>query len=236
MMRSKWPASFSKVASSEVSAKACAPSLLRIGLLGLGGAEHGDLGAHGGGELHGHVAQAAEAHHADLVALLAVPLAQGRVGGDARAEERRGAGGVEALGHLEDEALVHHDLRGVAAVGGGLAVHLGAVVGEGGALLAELLEVFAARIAVAARVHHAAHAGQVADLELLDVGAHGLHAAHDLVAGHHGEDGAAPLVADLVDVRVADAAVEDVDVHVVRARSRRSMVWGPRGEVAEAAA
>ena len=43
------------------------------------------------------------------------------------------------------------------------------------------------------------------------------HPAHDLVAGHHREDGAAPLVAGLVDVGVADAAVEDVDLHVVRA-------------------
>ena len=111
------------------------------------------------------MAQAAQAHHAHPVALLAVPLAQGRVGGDARAQERRRTRGVETRGNAQGEALVHHHLGGVAAVGGRLPVHLGAVVGEGAALLAELLRVPLAGGALPARVHHAAHARQVAHLE-----------------------------------------------------------------------
>ena len=42
--------------------------------------------------------------------------------------------------------------------------------------------------------------------------------ARDLVAGDHREDRSAPLVADLVDVAMADAAVRDVDLHVPRAQ------------------
>ena len=63
----------------------------------------------GGGELHGvraeavrelqrHVAESAEADDADLLARADVPVAQRRVGGDAGAEQRRGAGGVEPSG------------------------------------------------------------------------------------------------------------------------------------------
>ena len=126
--------------------------------------------------------------------------------------------GSRPAGTLRTKRLVHHDLRGVAAVGRRLAVHLGAVVGEGRALLAELLEVALAGVAVAAGVDHAADADQVAGLELRHLAPTARHAAHDLVARDHGEDGAAPLVARLVDVGVADAAEEDVDQHVVRAR------------------
>ena len=72
---------------------------------------------------------------------LHVPVAQRRVGGDARRRgaARRAAGSRPA--GTEREALVDHDRARVAAVGGRLPVHLGAVVGERRALLAELLEV-----------------------------------------------------------------------------------------------
>ena len=50
-----------------------------------------------------------------------------------------------------------------------------------------------------------------------DLGAHLLHATDDLVPGYHGEHGAAPFVPRLVEVGVADAAEEDVQVDVLRA-------------------
>ena len=48
--------------------------------------------------------------------------------------------------------------------------------------------------------------------------AHGRDAAHDLVAGHAGIDRARPFAADLVQVRMADAAKDDLDLHVMGAR------------------
>jgi hypothetical protein len=96
-------------------------------------------------------------------------LPQGRVGGDAGAQEGGGAGGVEAVGDAQDELLVDHDLGGVAAEGGGGAVHLGAVVGKRHALLAELFLVVVAGAAGAAAVDHAADAGQVAGGEAGDL-------------------------------------------------------------------
>ena len=62
-----------------------------------------------------------------------------------------------------------------------------------------------------------ADGGGVAYFELGDVGAYGGDFADDLVAGDHGVDGVAPLVAGLVDVGVADAAELDVDEDVVGA-------------------
>jgi hypothetical protein len=84
-------------------------------------------------------------------------------------------------------------------------------------VLAVLLLALFAVAAHAARVHEAADAREVALLELRHLGAHARDAADDLVAGHHRVDGAAPLVAHLVDVRVADAAVLNLDEHVARA-------------------
>ena len=57
-------------------------------------------------------------------------------------------------------------------------------------------------------------------------------AADDLVAGNHREDRAAPLVARLVDVGVADAAEENLDRDVGGRGSRRSKSNGSIGVVA----
>ncbi len=190
---------------------------LGVGLFGARGAEHRDVGAHGRRELHAHVAEAAEAEHRHAITLLAVPLTEGRVGGDPGAEQRRRARGIERLRHLENEVLGDHDLGGVAAVGRRLPIHLGAVVGLRRALLAELLVVQAAVAAVAARVDHAPHAGEITHLEPGDLRAHARHAADDLVPRHHREDRVAPLPAGLMDVRVTDTAEQDLDEHVARA-------------------
>lgn len=58
--------------------------------------------AHGGGELDGQVAQAADAHDADAVGGLYVGPGQDGEDGGAGAEEGRGVGGVVAVGDGED--------------------------------------------------------------------------------------------------------------------------------------
>ncbi|KAG1264606.1 hypothetical protein G6F66_014195 [Rhizopus arrhizus] len=122
---------------------------------------------------------------------------------------------IEGVGHLHHEALLDHHVVGIAAVGRCTALAFAAVVGPGRAFGAVLLQVVLAGVAVAARVDHAADAGVVADLETGDVAADFGHAADDLVARHHRVDRATPVVAGLVQVGVADAAVEDVDQHIV---------------------
>ena len=93
----------------------------------------------------------------------------------------------------------------------------GEVEGEGH-VRAELLEAGLALGAGAVRVDHAADRGEVAGLELGDGRADLGDAADDLMARDDRVDGghdAAPLVADLVEIGVADAAEEDFDLHVV---------------------
>ena len=46
--------------------------------------------------------------------------------------------------------------------------------------------------------------------------AHGTDMSDDFVAGHHRENAATPLAAGLVDVRMAHAAVGNLDLHIVR--------------------
>ena len=86
---------------------------------------------------------------------------------------------------------------------------------------AELLEARFALGAGAVRVDQAADRGEVAGLELGDGRADLGDAADDLVAGDDGVDGghdAAPLVADRMEIGVADAAEEDFDLHVAFGR------------------
>ena len=120
-------------------------------------------------------------------------------------------------GTLEDEVLGDDDAVGVAAVGDAAGVLVGEVVGEGH-VRAELLEAGLALGAGAVGVDQAADRGQVAGLEFGYGGADLGDAADDLMAGNAGVDGghdAAPLIAGLVEVGVADAAEEDLDLHVV---------------------
>src|SRR5206468_10227607 len=90
--------------------------------------------------------------------------------------------------------------------------------GKGGAVLAVLLEALLARGAAAAGVDHAAHADGVADLELLHPRADPRDLPDDLVPHHQRVLRRAPLAAHGVQVGVADAAVLNVDRHVVRPR------------------
>ena len=67
-----------------------------------------------------------------------------------------------------------------------------------------------------AAVDEAADADRVADLEALDVAADRGDVADDLVPRHARIQGAGPLGAHRVQIRMADAAIGDFDLHVAR--------------------
>jgi len=79
-----------------------------------------------------------------------------------------------------------------------------------------------------AAVYKAAHTGEFAYLETGDMCAHFRDASYNFMAGYHGVDGSAPLIAYLVDIGVADAAVQDFDFDIVG--SHRAAFNGERGE------
>ena len=127
--------------------------------------------------------------------------------------------------------LVHHDAAGVAAVGHGCgAVLVGRVVGENG-VRAELLEVRGAARAFLIRIDEAADSHDVADLVLGHRGADLRHAADNLMPRHTGigRGHGAPFVADLMQVGMADAAVQDVDLHISLGRFATWNTDGSKG-------
>ena len=124
MIRSKEPAEVREgvlVAGGVVVVRAqLQPVLLLLQRL----RQDGDLGAHGVGDLDGHVSEPAESDDGDLLAGSGAPVAQRGVGGDAGAEQRRGDVELDAFRDPDDEVLGHHDVGGVAALGdGAVAVH-----------------------------------------------------------------------------------------------------------------
>src|SRR5271169_192398 len=113
--------------------------------------------------------------------------------------------------------MVNDDALGVAAVGDPSQMLVGSVVSVG-RIGAELLKACPALGAGAVGVHHAAHCGYVAGLELGDCGADPGDAPDDLMAWHarvNGGHECAPLVADCMEIGVTDAAVENLDLYVV---------------------
>src|SRR5436190_1776191 len=164
------------------------------------------------------MAQTTEAHDADLVARLASELAQGRVRGDAGAHQWGGARRVQPRGDSQHVALVNDHARGIASVRPRLLVLLEAVKRECDTLLAEHLVARAAFRAPSARIDDAAHADEVALAEVGCAGTLGCDSADDLVAGHDRELGVPPVVVHLVHVAVANAAVENLDLDIVRSQ------------------
>ncbi len=93
-------------------------------------------------------------------------------------------------------------------------VAIGAVVGRRKARLAILLETLTAIVAGAAGIDHAADTGEVTRLERGHRLADANDLADDLMAGDTGINGVRPFVPGLVQIRMADAAVEDFNIDI----------------------
>jgi len=117
---------------------------------------------------------------------------------------------------LQDELVLHHDILRIAAERVARRIIGFAIIGADEAALAILLQPFVAGGAALAAVDHAADADRVADLEGADMIANRGHMADDFVAGNAGIEGAVPFGTDLVQVRMADAAIGDIDCDIMR--------------------
>jgi hypothetical protein len=192
-----------------------------VGCLVGGRGEEDDAGAERFSKFHAHVTEAAKSHDSHLLSFANIPMTQRRIGSDASAEERRGAGRVQAIRDTQDVRFVHHDAVGITAVGDSAENLVLAVVGQGQADFAILLFAGAATGARSARIDHAADGGDVAFLEFLHRAAHLNDPADDFVPRHAGVDGRhdhLPFVAHLVQVGMANAAVQNFDLNVLRTR------------------
>src|SRR5208337_5426680 len=142
---------------------------------------------------------------------------QGGVSGDSGAKQRSGSGETEVGRDAQDEPLVYDDAIGVATIGDTSEVFVRGVEGEDH-VRAKLLEARTALGAGAVRVHHAADRGDVAGLELGHGGADLGDAPDDLMAGDARVGSGhvlAPLVADRMQIGVANPAEQDFELYIV---------------------
>src|SRR5450755_2062525 len=149
-------------------------------------------------ELHAHVTKAAETNHASFLAFANAPVAHGRIGGDASAEERRGPGEAEVGGDSQNETFIDDDAIGVATVGNSSQMLVRGVERKR-QVRTEILKPSLAAGAGAVRVDQATNGGEVARLVLRNRRACLGDTPDDLVtrdnrvgSGHE----LAPLVAD----------------------------------------
>jgi hypothetical protein len=178
--------------------------LLGQRLLVLAAGDRHGLEPHLGRVLHAEVAEAADAEDRHDVARPRVGLAQRVVGGDARAQQRRGVDGVEVVRDPRQRVERDHDLLGPAAV-----------VGDARDLEVLALDevAAAARVAAEARAAEPADADAVAGPDVLHALADGVHDARDLVPRHARVlDRHVPQRGDRV--AVADAAGLDGHAHL----------------------
>src|SRR5438309_6630243 len=112
--------------------------------------------------------------------------------------------------------FIDNDAFGVAAVGHASEMLVRRIEGENH-VRAELLQTSLALCAGAVRIDHAADRGEIAGLVLGDCRPDLDNTADDLVTGNNriirGHE-LAPLVPDRMEIGVADAAEEDLDLHV----------------------
>ena len=169
---------------------------------------------------------------------LATPQsAHGRVCCDASAEQRRGPGESQIGGDAQHEAFIDDDAVGVATVGDASEVLVRGVEGEP-QVRAEILKPSLAPGAGAVGVDQAADCGEVARLVLGNGRADLGDTPDDLMAGDNRVDSGhelAPLVADRMEIGVADAAEQDFDLHVVFGWIAPRIVVEASGDVALAA-
>lgn len=172
----------------------------------------------GVGQLYTHVSESAQANHADSLSFADVPMAQWRVGRDAGAEQGCDRRQVEVLRNPQDESLVYDDRSRVTAIGHAAQVFVFAVISENRRPFAVVLQARPAAFTFAAGVNQAADPGQVARLKFVHFGADFCDPADNFVSGHDGVDGVSPFVACRMKIGMADAAIQDFYLDVLRAR------------------
>jgi len=179
-------------------------------LLFYGMTKYANICSHSVREFDCHVAQASETEDGDFFAGAGIPVAKGRIGRDACAEQGGDAGCGKIFWDFQGVIFIDDDAGRVSAECRGYAVFFHTVIRPGN-VMAILFEAVCAFPAFAAGIGKAAHAGEVAFFETFGLRACLDDCSDDFVSGDHRVMRAAPFVADLVDVGMTDAAILNVD-------------------------
>ncbi len=184
-------------------------------------AQHGDLCAESVRQFHSHMPQPTQSDDRDLFPGSSIPVLQRRIKCDTCAQQWRTGIERQILGHTQRIILVDDNLVGIAAVGR-LAFFIAAVISPDRRHRAVLLEALPALRTRPARVDEAAHADLVSDLIFRDLISDRFDNPCNLMPRNHRKDRLllilAPFVPRLMNVRMANAAIFNVDHDVVLAR------------------
>src|ERR1035438_9148115 len=171
-------------------------------------------------DLHAHVTQPAEADYANLLALADALATHGRICCDTSAEQRRRPSERKIGRDAQNETLIDDYVVGVATVCDASQVIVRGVKGEP-QVRAEILKPNLAAGTGAVRVDQAAYRGEVPRLVFGNCRAGLGDTPDDFMAGNNRIDSGhelLPLVADRMEVGVADATEQNLDLHVVIGR------------------
>jgi hypothetical protein len=137
---------------------------------------------------------------------------------DASTEERSGSSQIKSLWDFQSESTIHNDMFAVAAVGVVAAldaVFVFGVVGPNVTVGAILFLPLATVAAVATRIHKAANTSVLTNGHVFHIGAHSNDNTTDLVTWNHGEGCLSPLLTDLMNIRVTDSSVLDLNDNII---------------------
>ena len=156
------------------------------------------MGAHGVGQLDPHMSQPTDPDNAHFFARSDVPVAQRRVSGDTRAQQRCDGGQLLfRMAHAQHVALMDDDLLGIAPEGVAGGILRWAVVGEHH-VIAVVFQTVLTLLARFTAIDHTADAHQIAHDKACDLVAYCGHPANDFMARHAGVERSGPFGSRLV--------------------------------------
>src|SRR4051812_43284672 len=162
--------------------------------------------------------QPSESDDTDFLPFPHFPPLKRRVSSDAGTEQWRSRGQVQVLRHAEHECFVHDNCFGISTVGNAAGDFVLAIISERHPVLAKLFIAITATGTGPARIDHASYCRDIPFLEPLHGGTCFDHAADNFMPWNAWVNCVLPLIARGMQIRVADTAIENLYLHILRAR------------------
>lgn len=118
---------------------------------------------------------------------------------------------------MQDEVFTGDNCPGITAVSPLMVKAIMAVIGLDIALFTILLQPLFAGLTFAARIDHTTNTGQIADAQFCDTVTNGFHATNNFMTRNNRIFTESPVITRLMQIGMADAAIQDFDHHIVGA-------------------
>src|SRR3569623_1454736 len=177
--------------------------------------------AHGVGELDAHVPKTAQADNSDFLTRSNFPMLEWRVSRNPGAKQRRGGGWIQIFRDMQNKVFTHGDSFGITAERMRIlrpTNFVFTVVCCCPSVLTILFQPIVTGFAMAAAIDQTTHADNIAWFKFCNGISNRAHAANDLVTGHNGIMRSTPLIARRMNIRMADAAIQNINHYIYGAR------------------